>query len=303
MAPDQEHPIPCPYTVGTAFRLQVTPFMGTTFEAQVIIMKVYIPFTISPAMKVSLDSPACTQVADRPTLPFKLPSELVFKVYDRRFALALRKRYSLQPPTYESEARYSQYVASGRAPVGATAVSDEIDAACTDGTESCPPELLELLATTKIHPHFESERAVYQRLENLQGRDIPIFFGSTQFLDGSPVPGLSLSVPGVLLEAIPGITLEDVDPRSIDVSAVLNSALRIVDTCGDLGVLNRDVRLGNFIVKPDSSVVMIDFAQTRFRRADKNDLDWKRAKWSEDEEGSLPQHLPPSEGSYRDQRP
>ncbi|KAG9085234.1 hypothetical protein FRC06_003689, partial [Ceratobasidium sp. 370] len=119
------------------------------------------------------------------------------------------------------------------------------------------------------------------------GKDIPTFYGSTRFAHGLSVPGLEPLVQGVLLEVIPGTSLEDVDPRSIDLAKTINCALRIVDTCGDLGVLNQDVRLGNFIVKPDGSVVMIDFAQTRFRREDEDDLGWKEAKWREDEEGCL----------------
>ncbi|KAG8684951.1 hypothetical protein FRC09_015051, partial [Ceratobasidium sp. 395] len=233
-------------------------------------------------MKVSVDSTTCTQQS-----AFKLPSELVLKVYDRRFALSLRKRYYLQPPTGESEARYREYVDSGRAPEGSEAIGDEIDAVCTGGIENCPPNLLEHLVATRIDPYFGSECAVYKRLGSLQGRDIPIFHGSTRFLDDSSAPGLSLSIPGVLLEAIPGSSLEDIDVSAVDLSTVINNALRIVDIWGDLGVLNKDVRLGNFIVKPDNSVIMIDFAQTRLRRADEDDLAWKRAKWSEDEEGCV----------------
>ncbi|KAG8763888.1 hypothetical protein FRC12_008367 [Ceratobasidium sp. 428] len=278
----QGSPIPCPYELGSTFRLQVTPPIGDPFEANVTVVSVYTPFTISPVMKVSVDSTTCAQGS-----AFKLPPELVLKVYDRRFALSLRKRYYLQPPTYESEERYREYVNSGRAPEGAEAISDEIDTVCTGGIETCPPALLEHLIATRIGPYSGSECAVYERLEGLQGRDVPIFYGSTRFLDGSSAPGLSLSIPGVLLEVIPGSSLEDIDVSAIDLNAVINNALRIVDICGDLDVLNKDVRLGNFIVKPDDSVVMIDFAQTRFRRADEDDLAWKRAKWSEDEEGCI----------------
>ncbi|KAG8742102.1 hypothetical protein FRC10_002038, partial [Ceratobasidium sp. 414] len=284
----RENIIPCPYGVGTTFRLQVTPPTGKPFGAQVTVTQIHGPFTISPVMKVSLDFAACPQSSDRLTRPHDLPSELVFKVYDRRFALSLRKRYYLQPATYESEATYQQYLASGRAPNGYDAISDEIDSVCTDGLKSCPPMLLEHLVATISDPHFESECAVYQRLKSLQGRDIPTFYGSTQFAHGLSIPGLDPSVPGVLLGVVPGTSFEGINPASIDLDKTINCALRILDICGDLGVLNEDVRLGNFIVKPDGrSAVMLDFAQARLRREDEDDMEWKKAKWGEDEEGCL----------------
>ncbi|KAG8680127.1 hypothetical protein FRC08_016517 [Ceratobasidium sp. 394] len=65
----------------------------------------------------------------------------------------------------------------------------------------------------------------------------------------------------------------------------MNRALRIVNTCGDLNVLNKDVRLGNRIVEPDEcSVVMPDFSQARLRREDENDFEWDEVKALQDEE-------------------
>lgn len=60
-----------------------------------------------------------------------------------------------------------------------------------------------------------------------------------------------------------------------------------MDVYGDLEVLNHDVRLENFIVRPDESVVMIDFAQARVRRQNESDRAWNRAKASRDEEGAV----------------
>jgi serine/threonine protein kinase len=94
-------------------------------------------------------------------------------------------------------------------------------------------------------------------------------------------------VPGILLELIEGINLEEIDPSSFNLNNVFNDALRIINQCGELGVLNHDIRLSNFIVRPRGSVVMIDFAQARVRRGDETDLDWKRMKWDEDEEGCV----------------
>ncbi|KAG8781072.1 hypothetical protein FRC12_022265 [Ceratobasidium sp. 428] len=265
MANPKGNPIPCPYSVGSTFRLRVTLSSGSTLESQVTVLETYAPFTISPVMRVSLDS----TIPDQKCVSCPLPPELVFKVCDRRFASDLREHYYLNSPTYETEMHYYQYIASGRAPEGRKAIGEEID---TFGSfEACPQELLEHLIATRISPHFDSECATYRRLENLQGRDIPKFYGSTVFLEGQSVSGL--------------------DPPSreygFNVNDVFMDALRVVDACGDLGVLNQDVRLGNFIVKPDGDVVMIDFAQSRLRKEDEDDLDWKRAKRNEDEEGCV----------------
>ncbi|CCO35620.1 hypothetical protein BN14_09738 [Rhizoctonia solani AG-1 IB] len=218
-------------------------------------------------------------------LPPHLPTQLVLKVYDRRFAHGLREYYGLQPLKGELEALYHQYVASGRAPEGYDAISDRIDE--YGGFKQAPPELLEHFVANEIAPYFRNEYLVYHRLQSLQGRDIPRLYGSTEFNGNSSIPGLSTSVPGILLELIEGINLEEIDPSSFDLNNVFNDALRIIDQCGELGVLNHDVRLSNFIVRPRGSVVMIDFAQARLRRGDETDLDWKRMKWDEDEEGCV----------------
>ncbi|KAG8703266.1 hypothetical protein FRC09_004265 [Ceratobasidium sp. 395] len=282
MANPTGNPIPCPYSVGSTFCLRVTLSSGSTLESQVTVLETYAPFTISPVMRVSLDF---TLIPDQKRAPYPLPPELVLKVYDRRFAGDLREQYHLNSPTHETETRYHQYIASGRAPEGRRAIGEEID---TFGSfEACPQELLEHLIATRIGPHFDSEYAAYRRLESLQGREIPKFYGSTEFLDGQSVPGLHLSVRGILLQRIQGTSLENMDPALFNVNNVFMDALRVVDACGDLGVLNQDVRLGNFIVKPDGAVVMIDFAQSRLRKEDEDDLDWKRVKWHEDKEGCV----------------
>ncbi|KAG9081587.1 hypothetical protein FRC06_005499, partial [Ceratobasidium sp. 370] len=173
----RETPIPCPYGVGTTFRLRVTPPAGKPFDAQVTVMQIHAPFTISPVMKVSLDFATYAQSSDRLTCPLDLPAELIFKVYDRRFALSLREWYCLPPATYESKVIYQQHLAAGHAPNGYDAARDNVNDACTGGLETCPPVLLEHLVATISDPYFESERAVYQRLKRLQGKDIPTFYG------------------------------------------------------------------------------------------------------------------------------
>ncbi|KAG8739448.1 hypothetical protein FRC10_005621 [Ceratobasidium sp. 414] len=239
---------------------------------------------MSSVMRVSLDSVTSSGASSRAHRLPDLPSEMILKVYDRRFAYSMRKYRRAKPPTYKSEASYYRYVASGRAPQGIPAINAERKACRKLGI---PPELLEHLLATTISPYFDSECAIYRHLSDLQGRSIPALYGTTQFVSGLSIPDLDPPVRGVLLEVIPGINLDSIQPQSVDLDALIFGAMRIVDLCGDMGVLNKDVRLGNFIVKPDGSVVMIDFALARLRSMEEDDLAWKRAKWGEDEEGCI----------------
>ncbi|KAG9096122.1 hypothetical protein FRC07_010980 [Ceratobasidium sp. 392] len=261
--------MPCPYIVGATFLLRVSPPAGSPFRAHITVQHAYTPFTISPVMRVSLDS------VDDAQVPLDLPSEMVLKVYNRRFSPTLRKQHRAKPATYESEEIYLQHLTSGEAPEW-EAIGDAIKAT-GKRLRDCPAELLEHYMMFRMEPYFEDECAAYQRLAGLQGRDIPIFYGTTQFLDGLPIPDLDPPVPGILLEVIPGTPLDAVDPTSVDIDALIRNAMRIVDSYSEIGVLNEDVRLGNFIVKPNESVVMIDFAHS-WLREDENDQERRSEK-------------------------
>lgn len=72
--------------------------MGSSSEAEVTITAAFTHFLISPLMKISLISAPLRH----PSAFAKPPQELVFKVYDGKFARSLRK-YSttlpVLPPT------------------------------------------------------------------------------------------------------------------------------------------------------------------------------------------------------------
>ncbi|KDN46577.1 hypothetical protein RSAG8_04230, partial [Rhizoctonia solani AG-8 WAC10335] len=215
----------------------------------------------------------------------QLPEDAPEIVYDRRFADGIREEYEMDPLTYEGEARYVEYLRSGN-------VLQTKDQICELGNQlpEDAPETVELgehLVAILIKPIFESEKTTYSVLSSLQGKYIPTFYGTTRFLDGSS-PGLDTSVPGILVEFIPGTNLSRIDPTSINLHAVCSTAVDIVNLYSDLNVLNRDVRFENFIVKPSGSeIVMIDFGQCRLRREDEDDQAWKEAKWEVDEEGAV----------------
>ncbi|KAG9087575.1 hypothetical protein FRC06_002470, partial [Ceratobasidium sp. 370] len=213
-----EEPIQCPYFPGAEFRLSVSSPTGAICEAQVTVIDIYAPFTMSSVMRVSLDLITSPRVSSRTHPPFNLPSEMILKVYDRRFAYSLREHRRAKPPTYKSEASYHRYVATGRAPQGIPAINAERQT-YLDRKLSVPPELLEHLLATKISPYFDSECAIYEHLSDLQGRYIPVFYGTTQFVGGVSVPDLDPPVRGILLEVIPGISLDTIQPHLVDLDA------------------------------------------------------------------------------------
>ncbi|CUA77995.1 Pc15g00190 [Rhizoctonia solani] len=259
--------IPCPYFVGATFSLEITPTEGGPFLAEAKVVHVYAPFTMSSVMRVAL-TPLRTCAT--------FPGEVVLKVYDRRFADGIREECSIDPPTYEGEALYAEYLHSG----DVAQTEDQI----YELADSLPEErdhikLGEHLAAITVKPLFRDEQTTYEALSSLQGRYIPTFYGTTRFLDEPSQAGLDTTVPGILVEFIPGTNLSRVDLTSIELNAVCSTAVDIVNLCSDLNVLNSDVRLENFIVKPNGSeIVMIDFGHCRLRREDEVDQSWKEAK-------------------------
>ncbi|KAG8700655.1 hypothetical protein FRC11_012760, partial [Ceratobasidium sp. 423] len=101
-------------------------------------------------------------------------------------------------------------------------------------------------------------------------------------------PELNTTVPGILIEYIPCTNLSKIDPSAANLDGVCTAAVHIVGTYSDLNVLNRDVRLENFIIKPNGSeIVVIDFGYCCSRKEEKGNQARKEAKWSEDKEGAV----------------
>ncbi|KAF8824560.1 hypothetical protein F5879DRAFT_927769 [Lentinula edodes] len=103
-------------------------------------------------------------------------------------------------------------------------------------------------------------------------------------------------VPGILLEYVEGQRLDTFSADALSPTRC-QKCVDVVVELGDRGVLNKDVRLENFIVPSNPGVsgspktcreaVIIDFAQARLRWQDEDDEQWKRVKWSTDEEGAV----------------
>ncbi|QRV85264.1 hypothetical protein RhiJN_27363 [Ceratobasidium sp. AG-Ba] len=215
MVHTQDISIPCPYVVGSAFLLRVTPTIGSPFDLLATVVKFYEPVTISPIMLISIEFID----TDSESSPYKLPNKIVLKVYDRRFSTDLREQYRLRASTYKTEKLYHDYVAFGQAPDNLKSIHKVIDG--FGKLDNCPRELLEHYITIETSPYFAAECATNEQLQSLQGCDVPRFYGSVEFLESPSVPGLNLSVPGILLEPIVGTSLDSMDPASPNIQDVI----------------------------------------------------------------------------------
>src|SRR5271154_2666682 len=102
---------------------------------------------------------------------------------------------------------------------------------------------------------FKTEWRAYRQLRQLQGLFIPTCYGTISFDKSSELPfGIDIDVPGILLEFIDGITLEDIDIQS-SISAqhphIAEAALECFNEIVLFGVFHNDVRLANIMVNND----------------------------------------------------
>ncbi|KIK64201.1 hypothetical protein GYMLUDRAFT_221496 [Collybiopsis luxurians FD-317 M1] len=284
----------CPYYSGAEYHLQITPGAGSpasgAIDVKVTVLEVFKPITISPVLKVALASDP---------LSIALPSTLILKVYDRRYANDLRAFYDIPELSEESEEAFRAWASSGSGSQRTLEEWEQKRRADDELDIEPSAEETEAYLATLLASYYENEVRVYERMASMQGNEIPRFFGRTRFvIESQPDRTTDAEVPGILVEYVEGTRLDNL---SIDaLSPVLcQKCVDIVLAFGDSGVLNQDVRLENFIVPsspgalPSGSenrrrdVVMIDFAQSRLRREGEDDEQWKGEKWSTDEEGAI----------------
>ncbi|KAJ8060922.1 hypothetical protein OCU04_010002 [Sclerotinia nivalis] len=147
---------------------------------------------------------------------------------------------------------------------------------------------------------YEAEVAVYQKLEQLQGKEIPRLLAQvrlqpTTAFGTMPSDAMEFfEIKGVLIELIDGYTLSEMltkAPRE-DWGDICHEAVRVVRLLDDYSILNKDVRPSNMMITGGSTrdnyrVVMLDFAQCVFRELEETDKQWGRKKWNQDEEGAI----------------
>ena len=254
------------------------------------------------------------------------PTKAILKLYDWRYAAQLRKDNKIDEWTNEHERTYIGFVHSGQAKDFLDKIrNDEDFEEPEEGWNMAENETYLYDICTDM---FTAETAVYKKLHAYQGEQIPylvapvalsIESGNGRSSDhhddtwigtlGSdiippdvneiniqaPETGL-LKVKGILIELIEGFTLSSLHQYVSEKSSwqsIIDQAIQNVRLFSDNDILNKDVRASNILVSPKPSggyrVCTIDFGQCRIREKEESDLEWGRAKWSEDEEGAVGQ--------------
>lgn len=279
----------CPYVVGNTIKLQIEERSYPPDRAvSATITKLFEPFTLSSVMLALLDSPPCG-----------LEGYIVLKIFDRRFATQLREDEGILPWTLDIEREYQDFVVSGGASEFIAQLRSRNNMADEEG-EHWTVAQKEAYLHHYMQKLYDAETKVYERVQDIQGRDVP------KLLVTLTVPGQHLSLnsfkgidnyinyPGILLEYIQGFKLNELTthaPRETW-QYICEDALRIVNTIGDRGIRNEDVKTRNFLVRRDpirevSKVFMIDFALCEFRRQDQDEREWRQWKAIQDEEGAV----------------
>jgi hypothetical protein len=252
------------------------------------------------------------------------PTKFVLKLYDWRYAVQLRKDNKIDPWTNEHETAYIGFVCSGKAKDFIDKLRNDEDFEEPEEGWNIAENETYLFSTCANM--FHAETAVYETLHAYQGNQIPRLIapvtsgieslnehnsdlhhlvcaqpsGSDAIaLDIDQVdtkaPGTELlTINGILIEFIEGFTLTNLNQDNADKSSwqsIIDQAIQNINLLSDNDILNEDVRGSNILVSPISNgvyrVCAIDFAECRFRDKSESDLEWGRAKWTQDEEGAV----------------
>ncbi|KAJ3886901.1 hypothetical protein GG344DRAFT_81239 [Lentinula edodes] len=184
--------VSCPYYAGAEYHLKIAPGTGSpapaVIEVKVKVLEVFQPITISPVLKVTLTTESRS---------INLPSTLVLKVYDRRYAKYLREFYNAPESSVECEKAFHAWASSGsESGVHRTLYQWERKRSADDELDiRAPAEETEAYLATLLGSYHENEITVYERLVSMQGNEIPRFL-------------VAHAVPGILLEYVEGQRLD-----------------------------------------------------------------------------------------------
>lgn len=283
------------YSVGQTLTLNVCPGHGRDLGSQIRVR----------VRELHTRTLSCTIIVDVVDGDI-LPSPAFLKLFDRRFSDQLRSEWKVDAWTPEREQTYVQGARDG-------AVDDFLGKFHADDAEEDWDDVEdEAFLDDELFKLFTAEVATYDALREQQGKTVPELLAAVN-LDLDPGPDTTTNVKlkpqtpdsldfhpfqvkGILLQYIDGHTLRDVPkhyPRSTW-QEIADEAVSITRLMGDYNILNKDIRLDNYIVTctPDGHdgrpyrVYMIDFGLCRVRGEDETDFEWGRDKCNRDEEGA-----------------
>ncbi|KAL8909948.1 MAG: hypothetical protein Q9171_004741 [Xanthocarpia ochracea] len=217
----------------------------------------------------------------------------ILKLYDWRYATQLRQDYDVGQWTQYHGDEYRAFVEEGGAAKFISALEDNDN---TDDDRLWDTARNETYLFDYCRDLHSCEVEAYSRLKDLQGRNIPQFFADVSFnaFPTQKIQNALFKVRGILLELITGYSLADLETSAHPSSwqRICDEAVRTTNLISDHGILNKDVRPRNVLIRThgkdsEDEVVVIDFAQCRFREMDQSEASWRHEKWEEDEEGAI----------------
>ena len=213
----------------------------------------------------------------------------ILKLYDWRYATQLRQAHKVDQWTPYHEDKYRAFVEEGGAAKFISSLEDN------DDTDDQPWDTArdETFLFDYCRDLHSCEVEAYSRLRDLQGTNVPQFLADVRF-DAFPLQDAFSEVRGILLELVTGYSLADLAKYAHRSSwqRICDEAIRTVNLISDHGILNEDVEPRNVLIRTRDKdagheVVVIDFAQCRFRETDQSEADWKHEKCRQDEEGAV----------------
>ena len=276
--------LPLEYQLGNIIQLRLDPPISSRDSAmnnrasqyiRVQILHAYVPFTMAVVLRVQLD-PNTDQ--DQLCSGLSKSQEYVIKLFDHRYSEGLRKYHDCAGATYGYDKVVAHQIYLSKPTVkdmvawhdAGHLLTNDLDGTRYDGA-------IEACISSRALEMWRKETEVYRHLEELQGTMIPRSFGSLEYPPstieyrnegrGRNVPeNLRLdtrpfAIPGIILEYIQSTTIRDyldsllagcsLNSPSANwerVAFVCNEAVASSRKIGQLGVLNRDVRLDNILV-------------------------------------------------------
>lgn len=266
--------MPGPYVKGMVLDLPVKWTRDTSEERVLLTVTKVFDVTMSPAMEIQwVSSSGETRTA-------------ILKLFDRRYGEQSRGRSSAaHSPSVE--ACWHRYVQSGQAP-GLFKYIEKMDEEEGEGSwDLCPFEDDEDTADTwettakkegrlqyRALQRWRSEIKAYEHLERLQGKCVPLFYGTTSFsLAPSGSDSEFFQVGGILVQRIDGFILDslldmtEASPQAdTDWQGLVQRVVEVAEEVNKCGVINYDCKPHNIIVQtPSMQPFQIDFAQCSFR--------------------------------------
>lgn len=265
--------MPGPYVKGMILNLTIKWTRDPPSEEPVLltVTKVFA-VTMSPTMEVQWVS-SSGEIR-----------KAILKLFDRRYGEQSRG-YTSAAHSPSVEACWQRYVQSGQAPDLFKHI-EKMDKNEGEGVwDLCPFEDDEDTADTwettakkegrlqyRAVQRWRSETRAYEHLDKLQGKCVPIFYGSTSFSLAPPgVDPEFFRVGGILIQRIDGFVLDsllDMKEASTDTDwqALIQRTVEVAEEVNRWGVINYDCKPHNMIVQmPSMQPFEIDFAQCSFR--------------------------------------